>query len=236
MEKVFREYFEAVETQFPVANTLTLKIQFDAFRFRRLLIPNMSPNKTSKSPRRATKIMLIRHAEKPAKDAAPFGVTSKGERSKESLEVRGWQRAGALANLLAPANGNFQHPSLARPQFLFASKPLRRKGSRRPIETITPLAQKLGIRINSSFARSDFDSMIDEVSSCNGVVLICWQREYIPQIAAEILRNKKIAPPNWPEDCFDIIWVFDLVRSSAKYTFKQVPQKLLGGDLKTPIR
>ena len=195
----------------------------------------MSPNKTVR-PLRATKIILIRHAEKPGKDSAPYGVTAEGERSKESLEVRGWQRAGALASLLAPTNGQFQHASLAKPQFLYASKPLRRKGSRRPIETITPLAQKLAIRINSSYPRSDFESMIDEVVMCHGVVLICWQREYIPQIAAEILRNKKTAPPDWPEDCFDMIWVFDLVRSSSKYTFKQVPQKLLGGDLKTPIR
>src|SRR6185503_21237527 len=107
----------------------------------------MSPNKTSKSPRRATKIMLIRHAEKPAKDSTPFGVTAKGERSKESLEVRGWQRTGALANLLAPTNGRPQHISLAKPQFLYASKPLRRRGSRRPFETLVPLAQKLAIRI-----------------------------------------------------------------------------------------
>lgn len=195
----------------------------------------MSPKKTV-TPLRATKIMLLRHAEKPAKDAAPYGVTAEGERSKESLEIRGWQRAGALATLLAPANGHFQHPSLAKPQFLFASKPVRRKGSQRSLETITPLAQKLAIRINSGFQRSDYASMIEEVVSCNGVALICWQREYIPQIAAHILRHNKIAPAVWPEDCFDMIWVFDLVRSSSKYTFKQVPQKLLGGDLKTPIR
>lgn len=180
--------------------------------------------------------MLIRHAEKPAKDSAPFGVTADGDRNKESLEVRGWQRAGALANLLAPNNGHFQHAALAKPQFLFASKPLRRKGSRRPLETLTPLAQKLAVRIDSSFQRSDFENMIEEVFSCKGVVLICWQREYIPEIASYILGNKKIAPPVWPEDCFDMIWVFDLVTSSSKYTFKQVPQKLLGGDLNTPIK
>jgi hypothetical protein len=185
---------------------------------------------------RATKIMLIRHAEKPAKDSAPHGVTQKGERSKESLEVRGWQRAGALANLLAPANGRFQDSALAKPQFLFASKPLRRKGSRRPIETLTPLAQKLAIRINSSFARAEFASMLDDVLQCKGVVLICWQREYIPDIASYILGNKKVAPSNWPEDCYDVIWVFDLVHSSSRYRFKQVPQKLLGGDLITPIK
>ena len=180
--------------------------------------------------------MLIRHAEKPAKDFAPFGVTADGERNKESLEVRGWQRAGALANLFAPNNGHFQHSSLAKPQFLFASKPLRRKGSRRPLETVTPLAQKLALRINSSFQRADFESMLEEVFACKGVVLICWQREYIPDIASYILGNKKIAPSNWPEDCFDMIWVFDLVSSSSKYTFKQVPQKLLKGDLISPIK
>ena len=180
--------------------------------------------------------MLIRHAEKPAKDSAPYGVTAEGERSKESLEVRGWQRAGALANLLAPNNGHFQHASLAKPQFLFSSKPLRRKGSKRPLETITPLAQKLAIRINSNFARFDYGSMLEEVFSCKGVVLICWQREYIPGIASYILDNNNIAPQNWPEDCFDMMWVFDLNRSSSKYTFKQVPQKLLGGDLTAPIK
>jgi hypothetical protein len=195
--------------------------------------PKKKPTKRAQG---ATKIMLIRHAEKPAKDSSPYGVTAEGERSKESLEVRGWQRAGALANLLAPTNGHFQHASLAKPKFLFASKPLRRKGSRRPIETLTPLAQKLAIRINSSFQRSDFESMLEKVFSCNGVVLICWQREYIPQIASYILGNKKIAPLVWPEDCFDMIWVFERVRSSSKYTFKQVPQKLLGGDLATPIK
>ena len=189
-----------------------------------------------KQLRRATKIILLRHAEKPAKDNAPYGVTRKGERSKESLAVRGWQRAGALTNLFAPANGHIQHPSLAKPQFLYASKPLRRKGSKRPIETITPLAERLAIKINSDFQRSDIESMIEEVFSRKGVVLICWQREYIPEIASLILGNKKIAPSDWPEDRFDMIWVFDLQRSRSRYRFKQVPQKLLGGDLTRPIK
>ena len=178
----------------------------------------------------------MRHAEKPARDSAPFGVTRKGERSKESLEIRGWQRAGALANLLAPADNHFQNKLLAKPHFLYASKPLRRRGSRRPMETITPLAEKLAVKINTNFSRSDFDEMIDEVFLCNGVVLICWQREYIPQIAAHILGKKAVAPSFWPEDRFDMIWVFELDRTGTRYKFKQVPQKLLKGDWTTPIR
>ena len=184
---------------------------------------------------RATKIMLIRHAEKPPKDGAPYGVTRTGEQSKESLQVRGWQRAGGLASLLAPADNHFERSSLAKPQFLYASKPLRRKGSQRPIETITPLADKLGIEIHSAYPRFEFASMVDHAFRRRGVVLICWQREYIPQIAALMLGQLDIAPHTWPEDRFDLIWVFDLNRSATKYKFRQVPQKLLSGDLLTPI-
>jgi hypothetical protein len=184
---------------------------------------------------RATKIMLIRHAEKPPKDGAPYGVTRTGEQSKESLQVRGWQRAGGLASLLAPTDNHFERSSLAKPQFLYASKPLRRKGSQRPIETITPLAEKLRIEIHSDYARFEFASMVDHAFRRRGVVLICWQREYIPQIAALILGQLDAAPETWPEDRFDLIWVFDLNRSATKYKFRQVPQKLLSGDLLTPI-
>lgn len=184
---------------------------------------------------KATKIMLIRHAEKPAKDFAPYGVTEKGKLSSESLEVRGWQRAGALTNLLAPTNGHVQGPSLDRPQFVYASTPLRRKGSRRPLETVTPLAEKLRLKVNSSFPRFAYESMVDEVIDRRGVVLICWQREYIPMIAERIL-GMGIAPSQWPEDRFDLIWVFDLDRRSAKYRFKQVPQRLLAGDRATLIK
>lgn len=179
--------------------------------------------------------MLLRHAEKPAKDGAPFGVTRKGLRSKEALTVRGWQRAGALANLFAPAHGYFQHESLATPQFLYASKPVLRKGSRRSLQTITPLGEKLAIKINSEFQRAEFEKMLADAFSRNGVVLICWQREYIPAIASLILGNNTTAPADWPEDRYDMIWIFDLDRSSCTYTFTQAPQELLNGDLIVPI-
>ena len=179
--------------------------------------------------------MLIRHAEKPDDDANTRGVTPKGGRSHESLDVRGWQRAGALTSLFAPADGHFPHASLARPQFLFASKPLKHKGSKRPFQTITPLADKLDIGINADFQRSEFETMLEEVFLCKGVVLICWQREYIPSIAEHILGNSRMAPREWPDDRFDLVWVFDLKRSATGYGFKQVPQRLLMGDRSTRI-
>lgn len=184
----------------------------------------------------AVKIMVIRHAEKPSPTPPPYGVTIGGEREKESLSVRGWQRAGALANFFAPTNGSFQDPSLAEPRFLYASKPTRHRGSRRPIETITPLVEKLSLRINSHFPKSETEAMLGAVLLCVGVVLVCWQREYIPQLANYILRDKTVAPQDWPEERFDVVWVFDKAPATTRYTFKQVPQRLLIGDQASPIR
>lgn len=190
----------------------------------------------SKRIPKATKIMVMRHAEKPAKDGAPYGVTLEGDRNKESLQPRGWLRAGALANLFAPANGKVQNAALAKPQFLYASKPLPRKGSRRPFQTILPLAEKLAVPTNMHYERSDIEGVMEEIFSCRGAVLMCWQREYIPQIASYILGTEKDVPRLWPEYRFDMIWVFDLDRRTGRYTFKQIPQRLLMGDSTTPIK
>jgi broad specificity phosphatase PhoE len=186
--------------------------------------------------RRAAKIMLLRHAEKPSQSPPPYGVTDEGERESESLTVRGWQRAGALAALLAPSDGNFPDPALAVPQILYASKPKKRNGSRRSLETITPLAEKLATRVNTNFAKDEGGEMIEEAFLCEGVVLVSWQHDFIPEIANHILGDTTTAPQDWPEDRFDMIWVFDRDPESGRYDFKQVPQNLLMGDWAIPIR
>jgi hypothetical protein len=70
----------------------------------------------------ATKIMIIRHAERPPDDGSANGVTLAGAQAPEELIVRGWQRAGALVRLFAPAGGHFADPHLATPDTIFASK------------------------------------------------------------------------------------------------------------------
>jgi hypothetical protein len=189
----------------------------------------------SKIPPRAPKIILLRHAEKPS-GSDSYGVTKKGKHEKKSLSVRGWQRAGALAHLFAPTDGYFPDPSLAAPQFLYASKPVKKNGSRRPFETILPLADKLSIEINSEFEKFEDGEMLADALAQTGVVLICWQREYLPKIASRILGDAKIAPHNWDENRFDLIWVFERDSKSGEYRFKQVPQNLLAGDSSEPIK
>jgi hypothetical protein len=186
--------------------------------------------------RRPPKIMLLRHAEKPPGSPPPHGVTEEGKYEDESLTVRGWQRAGALAALLATPDGVPRDPLLAEPRFIFASTPSRRNGSRRSLETVTPLAERLCLRVNVSYARDDYEEMLEEVFTCRGVVLISWQHDIIPKIANHILGDQTTAPQEWDTERYDLTWVFDRDPQSGLYSFTQAPQNLLAGDRPQPIR
>jgi hypothetical protein len=178
-------------------------------------------------------IMVIRHAEKPADTPPPHGVNTDGDHDKESLIVQGWQRAGALAPYFAPTRGPLQYTQLAKPQVLFASG-LSESKSERPVETITPLAQKAGLTIDDTYSKGDESEVANAAMGQKVPVLICWQHQDIPAIANAILKNSPDkAPQSWPDDRFDLVWVFTL--QNGTYTFQQVPQMLLAGDSPDPI-
>jgi hypothetical protein len=186
----------------------------------------------------ATKIMIIRHAEKPTTTPPPAlnGVTITGAQNSYSLIVRGWQRAGALVALFDPARGSLQSSELATPQFIFASSSSDEEGNR-PEQTITPLAQKLGLTPNESFAKKQDQQAATSAMSCDGVVLMSWPHGQIPTLASYIplsANNKNAIPSSWPGDRFDMVFVFD-VDTNGDYIFSQVPQLLLEGDSSDPI-
>ena len=187
----------------------------------------------------ASKIMIIRHAEKPvnSKDP-PYGVGPAGLRDDESLTVKGWQRAGALVGLFAPHEGQFQSPYLATPQFVYASKaiPNSDSDSQRPQQTVTPLIQKLKLdngRVNFNFCKGDEKFVATSALACSGVVLICWEHKNIHKIVHHILqhqKNKISVPKTWPDERFDLVWVFDWDPGAEGYVFHRVDQHLLDGD------
>ena len=163
----------------------------------------------------APKILLIRHAEKP--DESGSGVTAEGRASDKSLNVRGWQRAGALVPFLAGAN---------TPRFLFASH----SSSDRPRETLLPLSVKLGIAINTDFGKGDEARLAEAAKACDGVVLISWQHEFMAAVANAILGDRSTAPQEWPKNRFDVVWMFAPDDAAGTYAFTQAPQMLLAGD------
>jgi hypothetical protein len=184
--------------------------------------------------------MIIRHAEKPS-DNTLKGVLLDGTHDPEALTVQGWQRAGALATLFAPARGPLQNQVLATPQTIIASWTSVKKGSQRPVETIGPTALKLDLT-PQTFPKTAVSQAVEAALTVNGAVLICWQHEGIPTLATTIasLTNLTVnptppstwPPPQWPGARYDLVWVFDLVTSNQTSTWKfaQVPQLLLSGD------
>jgi hypothetical protein len=187
----------------------------------------------------ATKIMIIRHAEKPTTTPPPptNGVTITGAQDKDSLIVRGWQRAGALVALFAPSRGPLQDSELATPQFIYATSTSDVEGNR-PEETITPLANQLNLVPNETFANSQEQEAATSAMGCSGNVLICWPHGKIPKLASYIplsSNNKTPIPSSWPSDRFDVVFVFDLDPNSGGYIFAQVPELLLKGDSADPI-
>jgi hypothetical protein len=179
----------------------------------------------------ASKIMIIRHAEKP--NGYYKGISEKGLMEPESLIVKGWQRAGALSGLFNPKNKSLKKGKLSIPDVLYASPAGIHSKSKRPVQTIKPLSRVLKLSINRKFGRDDFKAMVAHAMKQEGSVLICWQHEHIPQMARQILTNNG-APKYWPSDRFDLVWVFNLDAATGEYSFSQLAQKLLPGDKKKP--
>jgi len=210
----------------------------------------------------ATKIMVIRHAEKPGSynGAQYAGVnnlgTVAGNDGAKHLVTLGWERAGALVTLFVPPWGP-KAPSLATPQFLFASDPTAKHDddagdegpSQRPYETLTALAAKLGLSIDTSHGKNHYAKMVTAALACDGTVLIAWQHEDIalttrtsgPGISQEILtqtgtRGNFNIPVSWPRGPagarYDLVFVFDRPSRDGPITgFTLLTQQLLAGDL-----
>jgi hypothetical protein len=196
------------------------------------------------APGPPTKIMIIRHGEKPPKHAAktgPFDVQQNGESGDgNSLIVIGWQRAGALNAFFAPYNAKPANSAIARPDSIYAATPA--KESQRPWETVTPVAAWLGYKQGTPQFNTQFTigggepAMVKSVLGLSGVVLICWEHDNImPNVVGAInaavpIANYTSIPAAWP-DVFYLVWVFDLDSKGTSYTWTSISQNLMAGDV-----
>jgi hypothetical protein len=184
----------------------------------------------------ADKIMLIRHAEKPGEPPPPFGVDETGQEDPVELVVRGWQRAGAIACLFAQWTAASRPSGLMTPGTIYATAAVHHAGrSLRPQHTVTPLAAVLNIAVDIQFALGDEADLAVAAQQGPNTVLIAWHHERIPGLANAILGNNTTCPQVWPDERFDVVWVFDRAPGQAGWQFSQVPQMLLAGDSPNPI-
>ena len=176
-------------------------------------------------------IMIIRHAEKPDPSGSVQGTTSEGDPDKRSLTVRGWLRAGALVGLFAPARGG-PPAGLRRPDTVYASS-YEGGRSRRSVQTVEPLADRLGLHVVRRYTAGDEAPLAEELAQRPGATVVSWHHTSIPKIARQLGEVTPLPPPAWPSDRFDVVWTF--TREGPGWRFAQVPQLLLPGDLPHPI-
>jgi broad specificity phosphatase PhoE len=177
-------------------------------------------------------IMLIRHAEK-AQDGER-AVNAQGEPDEHSLSVMGWQRAGALVHFFAMPDGHATHGRIARPLHLLAARATAQSPSTRPRDTLGPLAQALGLKVDESASAEDpLPELAARLRQLQGPVLVCWRHDSLPALANELLQRAE-APERWPPQCYDMVWV--VAQESFSRTLVQVPQRLLPGDSTHALR
>lgn len=178
-------------------------------------------------------VMVIRHAEKPVKTGGgPTGIDLRGLADSHSLTERGWSRAAALYDLFGPNPAT----GLPQPGFIYASGNggggADEDEGTRSRETVGPLAAALDLPINTSYSRGEEGALATDAARQPAPVLICWQHDAIPAIAAAFAPTPG-PPSNWPGDRFDLVWVF--TASATGWRFQQVPQQLLPDDTTTGI-
>ena len=180
-----------------------------------------------------SKLMVIRHAEKPDRDGdAPFGLDADGRPDAGALLVRGWERAGALARFFAPRDGVGLPAGLARPTFLVAAAPTPDHRSRRSVMTLSALAELTGLSPDAAFGPDHEAEAAAAILRRDGVGLVAWEHRRIADLVSAVTGGSAAAP-HWPSHRFDMVLVLD--RDGARWRLTQVPQLLLAGDSADPL-
>jgi len=107
--------------------------------------------------------------------------------------------------------------------------------SARPREAAQPLASRLGLAVDTRFLKGDTAPLAQALAKIEGVALVSWAHHVIPSIAEALVGRPGIVPTTWPDDRFDVVWVFERPSDGTGFTFRQVPQLLLAGDKVDPI-
>jgi hypothetical protein len=128
-----------------------------------------------------------------------------------------------------------------QPTTIYGMDPDATKGkdtSRRPFETISPLAGRLSIKPITKYAMGDESDLVKEIIALTGVVLVCWEHKHIYQkILPAIAKDQDLhnMPTNWSADRFDVVLRFDRATPKAPWSFKQLFPRLLSGDTDVPL-
>lgn len=133
----------------------------------------------------AATVYLIRHGEKPSNGG-------------NGLSTTGLERAQCLKNAFGPNSGYDIG-------YIMAETPKSNGKRARPYDTVEPLAEELGLTVDTSCGRDDSSCVKDVVDSYSGSgnILICWEHDALTDIVQALGDDNA---PTYPDDRYDIIW------------------------------
>jgi len=160
-----------------------------------IILAFLAPVYVSAAPDDGLKILIIRHAEKPAKG--------------DNLSCQGENRALEVGSMIAKTFG--------KPSKIYVPTPKSGEATKRArmFETASPIATRFDVSINSKYSIADFPNITKSVLMEKGLVLMVWQHENIPPLAKALgVKN----PPAWIKTDYDSIWVVSFKKGKATLT------------------
>jgi len=138
----------------------------------------------SQSKDAGLRIVLIRHAEKPAE-----GYT---------LNCQGVNRARELPNVL--------YSKIGLPHVIYVPSFTQSDTTKhaRMYQTIVPFSSKYNLPVNNKYKVSDIDGVSQAMLKQNGTVLVVWEHKGLVDIARQLGVEEKL---HWKDGDFDSIWI-----------------------------
>ncbi|KAJ5258418.1 hypothetical protein N7497_001733 [Penicillium chrysogenum] len=149
-------------------------------------------------------VYLIRHGEKPSDGGT-------------GLNAQGVQRAQCLRKIFGEnSDYNITH--------IMAQTPKSNGKRARPRDTVKPLAEDLGLTVDTSCDRDDPDCVKDFIDDYDkeGNILICWEHDTLTDILETLGVDDA---PHYPDDSFDLIWTLPAPYDEmSKDTYEDCPE------------
>jgi hypothetical protein len=153
-----------------------------------------TPMPTHSQVARPAQIILIRHADKPADPEDPH------------LSQAGVKRSERLVSFIMTDSVMTR---FGLPVAVFATRTTKHGDGQRTQETVAPLARALKLPVQTPFVGKDYAALanliLEEPAYAGKTLLICWNHEQIPQLAAALGVTPE--PPNWKGSVFDRVYV-----------------------------
>ena len=149
-------------------------------------------NPAKNAPADDLKVVIIRHAEKPV--------------AGDNLSCQGQNRALQLPAILAK--------KFIKPDYTYvpALKSDKSTAHSRMFQTVTPLAVKYDLTINSKYRQNEYADVAKSVLKKNGVVLMVWSHSEMPDLVRALGVDNA---PKWADEDFDSIWLVTYANGKA---------------------